>query len=205
MTNVPCDFGAWLACQLRTGKFGDHALVSCPRGVPKLDPNKIKALFRDFSGGYDTNYYGLIAVGDRRYKITTSLCKYRDDCTGVSFNMKDEMFSDRDDLTPADGPLVQCLFEREFGDVVCTTVLHHPKKGLGVAWREMPRFFGPDWTKNDDNGIDGHILGEGHQGYVRLRKTPSVLNHVGWKVVLRANRGCTSFLGLQLRPIADLR
>ena len=191
---LPCDFGASLVAALRDGELSEDDIVTSKGG---LNTNQIKKHFRHFAGGHNEKY-GLIAAGDDLYKVATSLCQPPANRKQFTFPVGRDEFSNRDELTPADGDRVQQIWNG-LGDVLCITVLHHPDKGLGVAWREMPRSFGPEWTRTQNQGISGHILGEGNQGRVTVRKTPSTSDHRNWEVGLYMNRGCTSFLGWHLK------
>ncbi len=193
---LPCDFGAWLVRRLHDGRLREKDIVTWSKDTPKLGTIQIKKHFRHFAGGRDEKY-GLIAAGDDLYKVATSLCKWGSH-TQLTFPVGRDEFSNRDNLTSADGSRVQQIWNG-LGDVLCITVLHHPARGLGVAWREMPRCFGSKWTRNGTNGIDGHILGEGNRGRVQVRKMPSARDHKNWEVGLHLNRGCTSFLGWHLK------
>ena len=199
MIGLPCDFGASLVAALCDGELSEDDIVTSKGG---LNTNQIKKRFRCFAEGDDMEY-GLIAASDDLYKVATSLCKWGSR-TQLTFPVGRDKFSNRDELTPADGDRVQQIWNG-LGDVLCITILHHPDKGLGVAWREMPKFFGPKWTRNGTNGINGHILGEGNQGRVTVRKMRSTSDHRNWEVGLYLNRGCTSFLGWHLKAFAKTR
>lgn len=200
MIGLPCDFGAWLVAALHNGQLSEDDIVTWSKGAPKLGTIQIKKYFRHFAGGHYEKY-GLIAASGDLYKVATSLCNWGNR-TQLTFPVGRDEFSNLDDLTSADGSRVRQIWNG-LGDVLCITVLHHPDKGLGVAWREMPRCFGPEWTRNGTNGIDGYILGEGNRGHVRVRKTPSASDHRKWEVQLLLNRGCTSFLGWHLKAFGE--
>ena len=193
MTNIPYDFGAWLACRLETKELAESDLVSFQGGEPRLNTPKVKKQFRKFANGRGTDH-GIIEVGAQRYKVAASLCLYDKNDTQISFEIKKAEVSDSPDLTLADGHTVERVIGG-LGDVVCINVLYDSAEGLGVACRPLPKLDGLNWTKRRKTGIAASILGEGR---VEVVKASRKRRHTGWRAVFYIDRGCTSFLSCRL-------